>query len=603
MANYHPFGSTDVSYASRYTQYILEYNTKRVNVLDPNDNYFLKYNLANSKLLSLKYNKYKASSFVVSTDISSYNNDVYVFLDTLLDTLINGSNSFRTDHDMDKMSKIIEIFNIDFLGIVEFNDSKGWHFHMLIFYRTNYETKKELLVHQSKLFSDLNAFFCNSDYFKDSGDQVFVNCELVKSVGSMIHYVKKSPYYLITNTTELAQMYVHFERTHIFPENSLPKFTHMKNHSLPTSAVIDFFMSKLELGCIDYEQAIQDDYASNFLANRNLKELFENTRVHFMAKRKFYNALCEIIDKYFKQSNFKHCICPIIEYLQYQRIDIDLFECNFVAWLQCNSKKNTMTLIGPADTGKSVFFSSLHEIFRFANRLTSDGLFTFANAPNADVIYHEEPFITNETVEVAKLVYEGNPNTTVAVKNRGAQRLNKKIPVLITANSPIYKYCSGQKIPLDARMYVYTPMNKLTNIKFCDSRINFNHNCLALNLDIKHRANKTIRGTGGESNSRIENTQENILQENELPRPNIITDFTSEINQNTELDICWPIHKLHRCHWRTFIIYVIVKYRINIYDTILWDKSNNNLKINDFWNLDHKTIFVEHLNCICKNTY
>lgn len=556
MANYVSMGSDFDSFYARFTQFILEFTLDQTAIIDADTSGFLQYKVLHPKNLTHKYNKYRCSSFVLSTDITSYNADVHDFLNLMLNIFTFNPNIGNKDD----FKKIIYTYDVDFMGVIEKHNTKGWHLHLLCFYRNNYLDTKEFLSVQSEVFSKLNDIIKNIECM----DQMFLNCELVKSVGSMINYLKKDPYYLISTTTELAQMYVHFQRTHIFPENSKPKYTHTKSHSLPNSTIVSFFSDKLDKGCIDYEEALQDDFAVNFLANRNLKEMFENARTHFLANRRFRNAINEIIKKNIKDPWYKKCICPINEYLKLQHIDITQWEENFVRWLRCNSKKNTITFIGPADTGKSIFLSTLHNNFRFANRLTSDGIFTFANSINADCIYHEEPFITNETAETAKLVYEGNPCTTVAVKNRSAIRLNKKIPVLISSNDHVYQYCSGQRSAFDARMYEYKTNFKMSSIKFCDDRKNITHVCSPLNVDIKRRAYKQLHGHAGE---------EDIWQRDSAPYPNT-QNIVSDTEFLEEEVSCELVHKLKKHHWRTYIFYIITKYQMFEYYDILYGKSD-----------------------------
>lgn len=284
--------------------------------------------------------------------------------------------------------------------------------------------------------------------------------------------------------------------------------------------------------------------------------------------------------------------------MKIQNIDVTDFETKFSRWLACNTKKNTIAFIGQADTGKSVFLSKLHENFRFSNRLTTDGIFTFANCINADCVYHEEPFITPETCETAKLVYEGNQYSTVAVKNKGAQRLNKKIPVLISANHPIYKYCSGQKDAFDARLHVFKPNFKLNNHVFCDSNTYLTHKCIPLNIDIKRRAYKSVHGHSGEDNIWLEAREEDYVQSTQLP-------ISDTVNIEHE---CGLIHNLKKHHWRTFICYIILKYKIIDLHQILIREIVKTPEIGltnidptvDFYGLDYKS-FVKILNFQCIN--
>lgn len=554
MSNIVPFGDTFYMSYPRYTQFILNYVDSTTHVIDnyfdssTGKNEFQKYNITeeNASILSKKYNKFKASSFVFHTDKFSFDKSGLNFLHLMLD--------FFTCVHHDTIRSLMFEHNFDFIGVFEkdVNFVKGWHLHLLIFYRNIYATQKEYATIESAIFNKFQLLIHTEFY----GNKIFVTSQPVKSLGGIVNYIKKDPYHLIGSQTEITQMYVHFNRFHVFAKDTHPKFTHVKNHKMSEDSVIEFFLRKLENGCIDYDQAIQDPFATNFLANRNLKELFENTRTHYLAKRKFSHSIEEILVKYFtKDPYYKKCFCPIIEYLKIEEIDIIDFEVKFSMWLRCNSKKNTICLVGQPDTGKTFFLSTLHQNFRFANRLAQDGIFTYSNALNADIIYHEEPFIEQVTAEAAKLVYEGNPSTTVCRKNLPVARLNKKIPVLISTNHEVYKYITAQAKAFDARMHKFYPKYRLNNYEFCDHNDNIVHTCSPLNVDSKRRAYKRIHGTCSDKDLGIILQNENNNQEN--------------ISPNIPVVGCTAVHSLHKNHWRTFILYIILKYQIQEYYSVI----------------------------------
>uniref|UniRef100_A0AAU7E1K9 NS1 protein n=1 Tax=Miniopterus bat parvovirus TaxID=3141923 RepID=A0AAU7E1K9_9VIRU len=458
--------------------------------------------------------------------------------------------------------------------------------HLLIFHKTNTDDKKARI----NIDKDIYSQFQNIKI--DENINMQLNMEQVKSCGSYINYLKKNPYYLFTDDLEVAQMYVHFDRTHIFPENSRPKFSGVNNYATSGNQhVLAFFNDKLKDGCIDLEMCLQDPRAVNYLANTQLKVLFSNAQSFFFANRKFIDSILEITNKFVKQPMYKKCICPVIEMLQYQNINIQQFEENFMKWLLADSKKNTLIFIGPPDTGKSVFASSLHNCFRYANRLANDGLFTFANAINADCIYHEEPFITQETMQTAKLIYEGNPSTPISIKNLSAKRLNKKIPVIISTNHPITKYCSSEEGAINARCHSIQFKNNVSKYKFCnDNNLIDNsviHTCSNLSIDIKRRTNKATTGESSIEDFRQEQTPSIISQE-------------VEINDDNFTINCDSLHKLHKCHWIAYITYIVFKYNLQQYypvihyDPTFFNKHSDLYDICDKLHFDCST--VEKLN-------
>lgn len=554
MSNIVPFGDTFYETYPRYTQFILNYVDSNTHIIDnyfnAKDNCFefQKYNLSeeNAAILSKKYNKFKASSFIFHTDKASFNRTSHDFLHLILD--------FFTCTYADDIKNLMFEHNFDFVGVFEKDADfvKGWHLHMIIFYRTIYQNIKEYANLETAIFNKFQLL----THTEFDSNKIFVTSQPVKSLGGIINYIKKDPHHLIGSQTEITQMYVHFNRFHIFAKDSHPKFTHVRNHKMSEDSIIEFFLRKLNEGCIDYDQAIQDAFAVNFLANRNLKELFETTRTHYLANRRFSHSVEEILVKYFtKDPYYKKCMCPIFEYLKIQEINVLDFEIKFSMWLKCNSKKNTLCLVGQPDTGKTFFLTTLHNNFRFANRLAQDGIFTYSNALNADIIYHEEPFIEQVTAEAAKLVYEGNPTTTVCRKNLPVARLNKKIPVLISTNHEVYKYITIQAKAFNARMHKFYPKFPLSNYDFCDENDNIVHTCSPLNVDSKRRAYKRIHGTCSDKDLGIILQNENNDQEN--------------ISPNIPVVGCTAIHTLHKNHWRTYILYIILKYQLQEYYSVI----------------------------------
>lgn len=112
MANNIPFGNSFVDFYPKYTQFILEYLNNQTTVLDAENNNFLQYAIRHPKNLSVKYNKHKASSFVLSTDINSFNDECTDFLNMLLEL-------FTTGPTKNDMKNLLLEYDIDFLGIIE----------------------------------------------------------------------------------------------------------------------------------------------------------------------------------------------------------------------------------------------------------------------------------------------------------------------------------------------------------------------------------------------------------------------------------------------------------------------------------------------------
>lgn len=117
-------------------------------------------------------------------------------------------------------------------------------------------------------------------------------------------------------------------------------------------------------------------------------------------------------------------------------------------------KKNTFVLQGRPNAGKSWVLRSLVPLFMFYGEVRAGDSYNFMwqDCLDCSLLFIEEIMVTDKIVEQCKLIFEG-AETYVHVKQRGDALLTRT-PVLITCNSPIWKWCMQEKEALQARMYV-----------------------------------------------------------------------------------------------------------------------------------------------------
>lgn len=116
-------------------------------------------------------------------------------------------------------------------------------------------------------------------------------------------------------------------------------------------------------------------------------------------------------------------------------------------------KINCFMLEGPADSGKSFIVRSLipYYIYWGEVRAGTGANFQWMGCVDTSIIICEEPLITRETAEQAKLVLEGAP-TMVNIKCKPPALL-QPTPVLITSNNPLHLWCSSNREAFNTRMY------------------------------------------------------------------------------------------------------------------------------------------------------
>lgn len=123
--------------------------------------------------------------------------------------------------------------------------------------------------------------------------------------------------------------------------------------------------------------------------------------------------------------------------------------------LQCNEPKlNTFVLQGEPNSGKSLILRSLAPIFMTYGEPRSDASYAFAwmDCIDKKLILWEEPLITDKSIEQLKLVLEG-ADTYVHVKNK-CDAMLRRTPVLITTNSPLWKWVNSERNAISARCHI-----------------------------------------------------------------------------------------------------------------------------------------------------
>lgn len=355
------------------------------------------------------------------------------------------------------------------LAVIEYAPVKGWHTHILIFDNYNIDHRQEVkLEFLNKIIIHINNFIKQHECLRS---KILMNAELAKSVASIVNYLKKDPKFVFSNNTDTYSMYQHFDRTYIFSKDSVPKYQ-LKFDK--TNTIVKFFTNLIEDGCSNYQQALRDPRSIQYLHYTNLERIWFNCYTHFIATRTTSSILIDLIRKFHNLKSYQKCICPVVDYLKYQNVNLWEFEKNIGEWLLANSKKNTLLFEGPSNTGKSFFARLILECFRFTNSLCNDNLFTFANIIDQDVLLWDEPMIHPDVADLAKTVLEGGPNLVIPIKHKLPGNTKRKVPIIICSNHEITNYCSSEYENMSNRCRLFNFNNNILNATFCKSTI---HNC------------------------------------------------------------------------------------------------------------------------------
>nr|QTE03792.1 MAG: nonstructural protein 1 [Emberiza pusilla Chaphamaparvovirus] len=144
---------------------------------------------------------------------------------------------------------------------------------------------------------------------------------------------------------------------------------------------------------------------------------------------------------------------PIHKILLHQGVTPSQFDEDFHMWItKGDSKRNTFIIQGPSNTGKSSFVAGLKQILPYGE-ISNGNTFQFEGLLGAYFGFWEEPLLSPEMAEKFKQIAEGM-TTVIAAKYKKPQALGR-VPIMITCNSDLWKWCQGEEEMLRNRSWHY----------------------------------------------------------------------------------------------------------------------------------------------------
>lgn len=519
-----------------------------------------------AELLSKQYNNYNIMSFVFILADRPFNGDFtqnYIMFDSIFRTLhkdftIEESNIFSP-----------KFTNCKLLGVIEYSANKGWHFHILMITNERICRKKLLALNDdfNKIKIRYSFIGNNQENQFTFNTNVIVSAQIIKSPGSYFHYLRKDPKAIIANDMNLLKMFVNFERTHIFPQGTVPKFQKSKDVVTCNSKnpLVTLYMNMFSEGKLDFDSIMKDDRIQPFLATYNLRGIFENTFHNFKVNLNHVRNLTHIVNQFLNLNEYERCCCPILEFLEYQEIDKDVFMEQLFKWLNCSEKRNALWFYGPPDCGKSHLGRALWNCFALNKRITSDGIFSFAELDGAGCALWDEPFINAEMADQTKLILEGQSDVTITKKGKPAQKLNKRVPMIITSNNELSKYCSSDYDAFQVRTYRFNFYKQIVPSIFCQSDFHYCPFIDATNSEFNPFKNINLH-----KNKRRRTSEEGTFN-------------------------CEGYHPILNNHAISFIVLTLVLYKTNF-------KLDKTIPNTDHIVLNDKLVQAKKLFCTCSRT-
>lgn len=140
------------------------------------------------------------------------------------------------------------------------------------------------------------------------------------------------------------------------------------------------------------------------------------------------------------------------------------FDNVFFQWItKKHTKKNTICLYGPSNTGKSAFVQGLKSIISWGE-ITNGQNFMFEGLAETNIGFWEEPLLSAEAAEKAKQVLEGM-TCSISIKYKKPFML-PRTPIFITTNHPLWRYCSTEQEALENRMWIFEWNHAVQNMPY-----------------------------------------------------------------------------------------------------------------------------------------
>lgn len=569
-----------------------------LNELTEHETYKINNEELPAKLLSIKYDSYKSYCFVLKIDPISFmalNNITTSYTMQLFEKIYINVNKY-----------LITTINkwISTLGVVE-TAPRGTHLHFLILCPGEIDkysiTKIKNYLNQLDLYTWCHCLIEDPSNIKENITPNKVYCSInenlnwtqasilpdnmhvhslniklmytyqaIKSTSSYINYLQKHPYKVYHSKFEIGQYYVNFNKNHVFPETTAAKSenyqSHDKTHS--NNPIVLQFFRLFRQGIHDYNDILKEKSMQAYLHIPNLKQIFTNCIDQFTASHTHMKDLMFLIERFLLLPINQSCCCPVYEWLQWQNIDIKLFQQDIVKWLNGVHKKNALVFKGPPNAGKSHVARLIWKQFFFHKRIIQDGIFTFANLLNCGLALWDEPFIAPDLADTTKLILEGASDVQISRKNMSSCRLGKRVPIIITTNKEISQYCSSDKSALDERCYNWVCPYSVRDDIFCTNK---KHYCMYLDS-----AYRTFNPFTDQSRDEIRLGEGQITSSEET---------------------CTELHKINEFHVVTFLIRCLFecKYLLEPFPN---ESIENHQLFNDLINkCEHKICFMSKNHC------
>lgn len=302
---------------------------------------------------------------------------------------------------------------------------------------------------------------CNSEFRKIvNGSAATMDClklQRCQKPSSMFGYMMKNPMWCMSTDERYLQYMYDVDKWELNKrfkqEKGEPDLSPDMN--VMTKEVIDLIISN---GCKTFEDCLRHGSAimSKYLHRPGLTAIVNNCLQFVKSTGQNWNlALFEVYDP---------DPSPIHKILLHQDIKPADFDEAFHKWIcKADSKKNTLCLQGPSNTGKSAFIAGLKQIIPWGE-IVNGQTFMFEGLAEQTIGVWEEPLCSAEAAEKTKQVLEGMP-TSIPIKYKKPFLL-PRTPIIITTNHNLWRFCNAEENAFRNRMWIFYFQHPVQNVAY-----------------------------------------------------------------------------------------------------------------------------------------
>nr|QMI57847.1 nonstructural protein 1 [Chestnut teal chaphamaparvovirus] len=345
--------------------------------------------------------------------------------------------------------------NEEWICIGETNKHNIFHVHALIkcavrsdsFRRTMQNVWKSMHTHAA--FIDRWGAGCTLDMMK---------CQKAHNPKALLEYMCKNPHWCLTNSMRLGQRAYDIQKWDFaarFRGESTERDVNIDQGNPMTQEIVTAIQTS---GAKSLEELMRckPEVFIKHLHKPGLQTIVQNCLTFVKCLGQTWN-----IQNYARFTPDPSAIHGI---LLTQGISPDRFDSTFMRWIcKLDSKKNTICLLGPSNTGKTTFIRGFRALCP-AGEVCNGANFNFEDLVDRYWGIWDEPLLGPEQADKFKQIAGGEP-CVVPVKFKKPAHI-PRTPMWINTNHEIWQWCPGEKAMFQNRMWTFHFKHNISDGRF-----------------------------------------------------------------------------------------------------------------------------------------